>query len=380
VTNTYYKLGRLAARSVDPGAGVAGHGTTLAESFAYDGLSRLVRAQNGHSRVERQFDSMGNLMREVQARLDGGGNVVGTPYTVGYGHDQAGNERLVHYPGGRHVRRTFDALRRIVRWDNTDAQGSADGLIAADTYAGAGGRRTAREFGNGTRTDFGHDALLRPVEAATVLAATQAPLARVTAAWMPDGTKAGREDGQGQAGSPWQSMAFGHDSLGRVTSVAGVQGGAALPAVDIALDAAGNRDAVTRGGAVTDFAFQTAGNAAVHQYGRRAASGTQMVEDLAWDAAGNLAGVEQTLGGQVGHMEAWTYDWRHQPAAFQRWAGVSGLPAAQVTYRHDALGRRIARIENGTETRFVYDGGRVIEERRGTDWSASQTLLVRRSS
>lgn len=38
-----------------------------------------------------------------------------------------------------------------------------------------------------------------------------------------------------------------------------------------------------------------------------------------------------------------------------------------VTYRHDALGRRIARVDNGVETRFVYDGWRVVEERDAQD-------------
>jgi RHS repeat-associated protein len=38
-----------------------------------------------------------------------------------------------------------------------------------------------------------------------------------------------------------------------------------------------------------------------------------------------------------------------------------------VTYRYDALGRRIARVDGGAETRFVYDGWRVVEERDDQD-------------
>jgi RHS repeat-associated protein len=38
-----------------------------------------------------------------------------------------------------------------------------------------------------------------------------------------------------------------------------------------------------------------------------------------------------------------------------------------VTYRYDALGRRIARVDGGAETRFVSDGWRVVEERDDQD-------------
>ncbi|MDK2971565.1 MAG: hypothetical protein PWP23_1320, partial [Candidatus Sumerlaeota bacterium] len=166
----------------------------------------------------------------------------------------------------------------------------------------------------------------------TVRTATQAQIARVTSSWDPAGNKTDRQDWQGQTATPWQTFDFGRDSLYRLASVTGMQGGAALPAMDYALDPAGNRDTVTQGTLTTDYAFLTTDNAAVNQYGRRAIPAAQMVEDLYWDAAGNLAAVEQFIGGQMGHVENWTYNWRHQPVAFHRWAGTSGLPAAQVTF------------------------------------------------
>jgi RHS repeat-associated protein len=92
-----------------------------------------------------------------------------------------------------------------------------------------------------------------------------------------------------------------------------------------------------------------------------------MVEELEWDAAGNLKSLEAYDDGRISHAESWTYNWRHQPTTFSRTVATSQLFSGTITYRYDALGRRIARVENGTETRFVYDGGRVIEERRGAD-------------
>ena len=62
VTNSFDLLNRLARRDVRVGPGVAA--ATTFESFRYDGLSRLVLAQNDASLVTRAYDSLSQKEKE----------------------------------------------------------------------------------------------------------------------------------------------------------------------------------------------------------------------------------------------------------------------------------------------------------------------------
>jgi YD repeat-containing protein len=63
VTGTYDLLNRVVQRNISPGPGVAGD-TTL-EKYKYDGLSRLVFAQDDDSTIARRYDSLGNVIEEI---------------------------------------------------------------------------------------------------------------------------------------------------------------------------------------------------------------------------------------------------------------------------------------------------------------------------
>ena len=100
VTTTFDLLNRPTSTSVAPGPGVSSD--TTFESFAYDGLSRLVRAQDDDSTVLRRHDSLSNLVAETQN---------GRTLTAVF--DGEGNRRSCTYPGGRAFTSSFDELNRM---------------------------------------------------------------------------------------------------------------------------------------------------------------------------------------------------------------------------------------------------------------------------
>lgn len=99
VINSYDLLNRLVRRDVNVGTGVSP--ATTFESFSYDGLSRLVKAQNDASLITRSYDSLSHLTVEVENSL-----------TNRCRYDGVGNELECQYPGGRLITNSFDELER----------------------------------------------------------------------------------------------------------------------------------------------------------------------------------------------------------------------------------------------------------------------------
>jgi YD repeat-containing protein len=140
VQYNYDALDRLVGKLITPGPGV---GTdTTQESFHYDGLSRIVRADNNQSSVVRQYDSESNITQDT---LNG--------MVTSCSHDGVGNNVTIMYPGGRSITTTYDALRRR---STVSDQG---GLIAAYSYVGTD-RVERRDYGNGTRAAYEYDGVL----------------------------------------------------------------------------------------------------------------------------------------------------------------------------------------------------------------------------
>jgi hypothetical protein len=149
-----------------------------------------------------------------------------------------------------------------------------------------------------------------------------------------------------------------------MTSASGSQGGSSLPTLDWTFDKAGNRTTRHANSSVDEI--YSLSSAAMHQYAwvERLFSNTT----FEYNAAGSIRQhlIENTTEED---FRVWKYDWRQMPVEWGRtvmlYAG--GGFTRTVTYRYDALGRRIARVDDGVETRFVYDGWRVVEERDDQD-------------
>jgi RHS repeat-associated protein len=139
VTQIYDLDNRLTRRDIAVGPGVSDD--TTFEVYKYDGLSRLVHAEDDDSLVTRQYDSLSHVTREVQ-----NGQVVVEVY------DGVGNQLSCTYPGGRIVSNTHDALNR------KKVISDQDGMIATYYYVGPG-RVERRDYGNNTRTEYSYDGI-----------------------------------------------------------------------------------------------------------------------------------------------------------------------------------------------------------------------------
>jgi YD repeat-containing protein len=141
VNCTYDLLNRLTAKTITPGPGVSND--TTFEDYKYDGLSRLVCAEDNDSLVTRSHDSGSNVTSETL-----------NSETTTSVYDGLGNELACTYPGGRDITCTYDELNRkkVIAADGTG--------ISTYSYIGPGRVRRC-EYGNGTQCDYSHDSVKR---------------------------------------------------------------------------------------------------------------------------------------------------------------------------------------------------------------------------
>src|SRR5262249_5583666 len=96
--------------SVDPKMPVLG---VTSETFLYDGLGRLVHAENDISKVDVTFDSFGHPIQESQL-IDGGPTL-----TVRRAFDFLSNRIRLEYPSGRSLSFNYDLASRLVGIEDT---------------------------------------------------------------------------------------------------------------------------------------------------------------------------------------------------------------------------------------------------------------------
>lgn len=105
VTNSYDALNRLSQRSIVRAPGVLG---TTAESYGYDGVSRMTFASDNNGSapethgIERHFDSLSRQLEELEN---------GEPHSSVWSGD--GNRVRLQYPSGRILEYDYDAVNRV---------------------------------------------------------------------------------------------------------------------------------------------------------------------------------------------------------------------------------------------------------------------------
>jgi RHS repeat-associated protein len=345
VDHRYDALSRLVA--VDAARG----SVREAYGYAWDGLSRLVRATASRagsepSVVERVVDSLG---RAIEERQDGA--------RIGYAYAADGGLERVELPSGR-----------ALLFFDRDALGRPHAIAEPGgepfaRYRSIGGRIVGRRHDNGTAHElFGADGT-----AGLDLSGRVA----VERASGPGGVLFERRYGYDAGGSP--SLVehrdgaggvdrFEHDAEGRLRAAryglpdVSVEAGA-LVEERFRHDGAGNRLEHVR---ARPPAAELATAYVTNDLGELASvtrSGEPVV--LGYDAAGNL--VDNPLRGH-----RYEYDLADRLIAVRDRA--SGALVAR--YDHDALGRRVRKrtYDAGgapVEERYLYDGARIAEERDG---------------
>ena len=353
---------RLIAEDVTRAAGVLG---TTQRRYQYDGLARLTRASDNNlpadagddSLVERDYDSLGRLLRERQ-----NGTAIATRV------DGVGNPLALTYPSGRVVELVPDALDRV---ETIRDQGSPTPIADYDSLGG--GRVLERRYGNGTRlryhaggADVGYDGARRVVRHRHETAAGSVLLAGFDYAYDRVGNRRYELDAVSA-----HAEVFEYDSAYRLT-----RGGAQVAAAAVAGIAANtstNADVAGLGDAdESAFVLDGAGN-----WASRADDGQPLAfarnEVNEYTAIGGAAQTHDDNGNRRSDAAGrYVYDVSNRLVRVDTPAGVE-----VARYAYDALGRRIS-VRRGADTvRAYYAGERLIEERSGAGATLRQYVFGR---
>ncbi len=350
VTNVYDDENRLTSRAIVRAPGVLG---TTAETYGYDGLSRMTLGQDEDSMVTSTYDSFGQPRTETQ-----NGKVLSRTF------NSVADPTSLVYPGGRTLDQTFDALDRL----QTITNGSQ---IVDNDYLGFG-RVSKRTFGNGTQATVTYDTIRRITH---LVDEKVSPLTTITDfQYGFDSVNVRLYEKKNHA--PWSGKGdrYSYDAAYRLTQaklglddpVANT--GAVQKTIDYAIDGVNNRTSVTENGTPTSYVMDgTTPNPAdsqMNQYTTVGAAG------LTYDVNGNL---------KSDGTYQYVYDYRNQLLTVKDAPGTTTI----ASYAYDVLGRRINKIVGATTTKFYYSGFETVEERDGSDvvqatnvWGSGANELV----
>lgn len=336
------------------------------DSFDYDALGRPRLAKRGTpgnddvvSMTVRQYTDMGDLDYEDQTVAEG------TPRTIDYDHDQAGNRTGLAYPGGSALGYTPTALNQVDAMTLKPAPSDPARPLVKYDHVNQGhvlqNRRVTTEApGGNAHYDYtpGYDTHRRVMSIANRFTTGGTPTDLATYAFTRD--HGGNPLSQTTGGLPAfaDNRNMTPDRLNRLTSTEYATPSGTETETNV-LDLVGNREHYTpRTGPTTDYTLANAANeyATVDPDG----PGGNQALPVTYDAVGNL----------VLDEDGRHYSYDEQNRLIQVRAADDLTVLADYTY--DALGRRIsaailvAPASPPVVTRYYYDGPRLIEERDGS--------------
>ncbi len=356
---TYDGLDRCVAQQAIPAPGV--FPSPIDRLFAYDGASRLVRAQEGPSIVERRHDSLHRCTGETQ---DG--------VAVSSVYDGVGNRLSLVYPGGLALEHVYDEADRL--------RALTDGVAPFLMIEYIGDRASQLTHGNGVSTAIEWSGALgappppgdqsdRRIAAVRHSFPDLTTLDHRAFTWDGAGRKGGASIDFGPVQPP-RTLNYSHDAFDRLTRAQVFEGPVPVRDTEYVLDLAGNRiqtlglGTPCAGAWTMSPALPEPADRQMNQYTNTPCDTRQ------YDRSGNLVQRAPAGPGVV-----YEYD------ALDRLVGVRPSPPGSpriVAYTYDALDRRIVRTDDpdgpaAQSTRFSYDGERVIEEQ--PDAGAERTIV-----
>jgi RHS repeat-associated protein len=336
-TSSYDALNRITATTF---AGAAAFNIT----YGYDstaggnyGIGRLTSVTDVSGQTALKYDHRGNVAREDRT-------IGGTLYTTEYKYDLADNLIEIVYPSGRILTYVRDALGRVTSV-TTKANAVASPVNVATSIAYMPfGPIASLLHGNALTATFTWDqdyrlsGLVTAQGGTTIQNLTYGYNLADNVTSITDNLAAGR------------NQTFTLDDLQRLTSAAGAYG-----SITYTYDAADNR--LTRnlsGGPSETFTYGTTNNRL-----QSAAVTGQPLRSFTTNAAGDITLDDRGAGNTV--TIAIGADARPETIT------VAGTGATTVTYKHNAFGERVSRVESATTTHFHYDqDGRLLAESDGT--------------
>lgn len=283
---------------------------TTSVSYTYDKLSRLQTATNENGAINFDY----NKMNRITDVTDVFGQV------IDYNYDDIGNRTRLSLNSATVANYRYDALDRVTKIIDSSSQNTIYGYDVTN-------KLISRKLPNGVLTSFQYDGLdrltrLRDSKGATTVADHQyeydlaSQITKIT--------------------GPANTRHFGYDIVDRLTSATYTN--PSQSSENYTYDAVGNR---TSSHLSQSYAYQP--------YNRL--TNTSSVTYI-YDANGNLTSKTDSGG-------TWTYTWDFE----NRLTQVVKPNGVSVSYKYDALGRRIRRVPSaGVSTNFVYDGQEVIKD------------------
>lgn len=342
-----------------PGPGIA---ATPSQIFGYDGLRRLIKAEQGGTVLERTYDSRMRLTSETCS---------GRTTSMAF-DDVSGTARLI-YPDGRTDRFELDALGRMATLTlETSGNAGLAGLPATGTriseWTYHGTRPAGRELYNGLRYEVRFDAdrrlsaLVHSDGNGTELLALR---------YLNDRDSFCRV--RWAAPVPQQSVRYDYDRLGRLRAAA--RGVAVSEPPNNPSQAVADA-AIAATGALTATMTErfTVNLADARVLREREEGGVTISEATALDPAWRVTQLTRTgpaPGSTAFSFDAagrCTSDDRHQFRydALGRLVEVQDLNGAvQMRLEYDPVGRLLRRWEGAKETRIVHFGSWRIQEEEG---------------
>ncbi|MEN9864863.1 MAG: hypothetical protein RL748_453 [Pseudomonadota bacterium] len=359
-------MGRLIEKTVSG----AQHASAMVNRYQYDTLGRLVHAANPTATVELEYDAIGQLRAE-KSRMPSGSDILHS--VLRHSYDELGNRTQTILPDGRTLNHLYYGSGHL-------HQINIDGEVISDIERDNKHREVSRSQGALT-SQFQYDPVGRLSAQVAQLdpARAHASLAQQREAWQgAEGALAGATNQNttpaiiarqyqydlagnliAQNDQRFGKTVYQYDAIGRIL-------GAAQPNLSetFAFDPAHN---------LLDPASINQGNSG----GRVENNQLTVFEDkrFAYDAHGNLD--DKKIGKHTRIELVWNAKHQLIQSRVTRDA-TAATPTTQTTeYGYDPFGRRIFKRDAFGETRFVWDGNRMLAETRG---SHTRTYLYADSS
>ncbi len=374
---TVDELGRTTRVSVDTSGitGIQVGGATF-EQYAYDGLDRLYREENDYANCEIRLNSLSWPVEET-ITFTTADAPVNTPFVITREYNNVGAQTDLTFPNGRKLHFNRDSLDRLTRIQNivkgTGYPGNAatpdvHDVVTRIEYAGL--QRSRCRFGNGAVATYAHDGAARVIE--IVHSSPIEPLLRIQYLFDSISNVRIRNDVDT---SNTMREAFAYDSLYRLvnegqhtdvlfdptplapasTLVSGpipnrqadinlLIGPLTLPVDPITYeyDLVGNRERERDGSEINYVPNE------LDQYeSLEITNGVNTTTHPRYDANGNLKDDDE--------QRKYIYD------SLNRLVQVSE-GGVTVEFFHDASGRRIMELVNGSATQLICDGDNLIAE------------------
>lgn len=294
--------------------------STRTATYAYDPLNNLTRASNENGSVYIGYDNRYRVSSFSDPFY----------YGISYNYDAAGNRTKLKLNGASYANYTYDAVNRLTNLSDSAGQNFLHSYDAVN-------RLTARSAPNGITSAFTYDGLSR----LTTLNHTAGGTSIL-------GNVYTYNDAHNI--STWTNSSghhtYGYDLVDRLTSATN----SSPPNESYSYDEVGNRTSSHR--------------SSIHNYQPFSRLTNTSTGTYSYDSNGNLLSKTDALG-------TTTFSWNEENQLRQ----VTLPNGLTVSYKYDALGRRIQRATSaGANERYVYDGQNVLLD-LNADWSVANQYL-----